>query len=108
VVVPRDEERDPLVRGGEAKLQLHLELGRDRRQPGLEQLALARELSEMELHPQEEAPTLGIGRMLVGVDDVCTGFGEAGRERRDDPVPVRARDDQARDVGVLHGRSRAV
>ncbi len=77
-----------------------VELAGDLRKPGLEGRALALEVREVELHAQEEAAALGIGRVLIGANDVRTGFGETGGERRDDPLAVAARDDEAGEIGV--------
>ena len=50
---------------------------------------------ERELHPHEELAALGVGRVLVGGDDVRAGAGEEARDRGDDAVAVGAGDEQA-------------
>ena len=49
---------------------------------------------EVELHPHEELAALGVGRVLVGGDDVRAGIGEEARDGGDDAVPVGAGDEQ--------------
>jgi hypothetical protein len=68
---------------------------------------------ERELHAHEEAPTLGVGRVLVGDRDVRALLEQERRHRGHDPVPVGARDQQphASKSGLvpgceLSGRSR--
>ena len=60
-------------------------------------------LLEVELHPHEELAALGVGRVLVGADDVRAGVGEEARDRGDDAVPVGAGDQQA----AVHDSSEA-
>ncbi len=104
MVAARDEQRDPLRLGGIADAPAHPEACRDLlAEAALEQLARAVEALEVELHPQEEAPALGIGRVLVGGDDVRAELAEQAGDRRDDAVPVRAGDEQARVIGERVG-----
>ncbi len=49
---------------------------------------------EVELHAHEELATLGVGRVLVGADDVRSGVGEEAGDRGDDAVAVVAGDQQ--------------
>ena len=60
-------------------------------------------LLEVELHAHEELAALGVGRVLVGADDVRSGGGEEARDRGDDAVPVVAGDQQA----AVHDSSEA-
>ena len=99
----RHEQRDALARMRGSQLPRHLELLADLREPLLERRACAREVVEVNLHSQEKAAALGIGRVLVGLDDVRACLGQAGGHRRDDPVPVGACDEQPRDVVRCHG-----
>ena len=52
-------------------------------------------LREGELHPHEELAALGVGRVLVGADDVRAGVGEEAGDGGDDAVAVGAGDEQA-------------
>src|SRR5262249_61903470 len=45
-----------------------------------------------------ERSAFWIGRVLVGADDVRAGPGKRSRDRRNDAVPVAARDDQPRNI----------
>ena len=60
-------------------------------------------LLEVELHAHEELAALGVGRVLVGADDVRAGVGEEARDGGDDAVPVGAGDEQA----AVHASSEA-
>ena len=50
---------------------------------------------EVELHPHEELAALGVGRVLVGADDVRARVGEEAGDGGDDAVAVGAGDEQA-------------
>ena len=53
----------------------------------------------MELHSEKEASALGIRRVLIRRDDVRTELAEQPGDGRDDPMPVRAGDEQPGVVG---------
>jgi hypothetical protein len=53
-----------------------------------------RKIRQGELDPQEETATAGIGAVLVRVHDVGAVLEEEPGNRRDDPWPVRAPDEQ--------------
>src|SRR5262249_36768552 len=68
---------------------------------GLELGPLSGEPFEVELHPQEEAATLRVGRVLLGVDDVRAGRGEGRRDGCDDPAAGRAGAEEQRCVAAV-------
>ena len=56
---------------------------------------------QSELHPHEKGAALGVGRVLVGAEDVGVVLGEEARYRGHDPVPVGTRDEQPRRLLTL-------
>ena len=97
-----DQDRHPLrpARVGEAVAHVQ-PLGDLLLEGAAERAEVA--LGEVELHAHEELAALGIGRVLVGADDVRARVREEPRDRGDDPVPVGAGDEQA----AVHASSEA-
>ena len=82
VVLARDQHRDALGAPGVVQAPLHREaLGHLARERPREVLA---ERVDGEGHAHEEGAALGIGRVLVGGDDVRVARGQEPRDRRDD------------------------
>jgi hypothetical protein len=94
VVLARDEHGHPLGPVGVGQPPAH---GEALAHVAAERLRQRVQLAapERELHAHEELAALGIGRVLVGADDVGAGRGEEAGDRRDDAVPIWAGDQQA-------------
>ena len=93
VVLAADQDRHPLRRVGVGQPPVHVEPVADLlRERAAERVEVA--LLERELHPHEELAALGVGRVLVGADDVRAGVGEEAGDGRDDAVAVGAGDEQ--------------
>ena len=102
VVLARDHDRDALGRLGVGHPPLHAQWVADRRGERGRQLGPALpQARQVELHAQEEAPGVVVGRVLVGLRDVRALLEEEARHRRDDPRPVRADGDQTPHVGAV-------
>jgi hypothetical protein len=93
VVLARDEHRDALGAPRVVQAPLHREGLGHRVREGLREVLAERVGGEG--HAHEERAALGIGRVLVGGDDVGVARGQEARDRRDDAVAVRAGDQQA-------------
>ena len=84
---------------GVGEVPLHLERPCDAlAERALEIGPALRQVLEAELHAHEERPALGVGRVLVRAEDVRVVLGKEPRDGGDDPVSVRARDEQTGDV----------
>ena len=89
MVVARSEHRRPLPLVGVREAPVHLERLRGLSGKGTLELRppLVQPL-EPELHAHEEGAALGIGRVLVGAEDVRVGLGQEAGDGGHDPVPV--------------------
>ncbi len=104
VVLARDEDRHALgrLRVDDPPLHAHRRAHLGGERVG-ERGTAPGEAREVELHAQEEAPALVVGRILVGLRDVGALLEQEPRHRRDDPGAVAAHRDQAPHVGrVAH------
>ena len=110
VVVARGEERHALALARVGEAPVHRERPADvaRRTRARARRGARARLVEPELHAHEERAALGVGRVLVGAEDVGVALGEEARDRGDDPVPVGARDEQAGDVLTLVLRQQSI
>ena len=106
VLAPRNENRDAFAFAREDEPRVHREPLDDRGQLRTHPFSIAIESGEMELHSQEERSAFGIGRVLVGADDVRAEYGQLTGECGDDPLPVSTRDDEACSVGLKHEGNR--
>jgi hypothetical protein len=97
VVLARHEHGDPLRPRGVGEPPVHPEALADLGSEGVREVGVERR--EREGHAHEERAALGVGRVLVGAHDVRVAGREEARDRGNDAVPVRARDEQPR----LHG-----
>ena len=88
-----DHQRDPLALPGRGQAPLHPEAPRDLVEALLE--TGERVAGDLELDPHEELSALRIGGVLVRGGDVRALLREQLRDRRDDPRPVGARDQQS-------------
>src|SRR5665811_528142 len=68
-------------------------------------------IRQLELDPQKEASSVGIGAVLVGVNDVCAIVEEKRRDCGDDARAIRTRHQQSAEIGhglyILAGSSEA-
>jgi hypothetical protein len=106
VVVARHEHRDPLRNARVCEPPLHVEAGRRLSHRLLELGAPVAEALQMELGAEEERATLGVSRVLVSLDDVGAEFEKECGDGGDNPVAIRARDEEAGGVGGGHARQR--
>jgi hypothetical protein len=115
VVVARDEDRHPLAMLGVLEPPAagpepgaHL-LGELR----LERVGRLLQPVELELQPHEELAAVGVGGVLVGLEDVAAAVAQERRDLGDDPRPVRAGDEQPPDAShcrrsIIARRQRSV
>jgi hypothetical protein len=105
VVVARDEDHDALAAARVVHPPLHPERLADLEPERVLELRTALlEPVEVELGAHEEHPALGVGRVLVGAEDVRVTVREEAGDGGDDPMPVGARDEDAGNVpAVVHG-----
>ena len=100
VILARGHQRDPLSLVRVRDPPVHLKARGELAERSLEPVAvvLGLERRQPERHPHEEHPVLGMGRVLVGGDDVGAALEQEARDGGDDPGAVRARDQQSRGV----------
>src|SRR5207302_5012715 len=93
VVGAGDHEGNALALARVPHAVVHPEAGRHGGKPRLELL----DVRALELDPHEEAAALGVGRVLIRLDDVGARLGEAARHGGDDAALIGTGDDQAGD-----------
>src|SRR5207249_6556019 len=102
VVIARDKQRRALTFARVREAPSHPEWPADPFGEGaFELLPPILQRFEPELHSHEEVPALGVGRMLVGAEDVGVALEEEAGDCRDNPVPVGTPNDEPSDVLAL-------